>query len=171
MVQQGTPGRAPNRFSISTPGAEWLKASPKAISERTSYLWVWLDFHSSPQVIPSVFNPSGFGPPRGITRASTCSWVDHPVSRLPPTTNNALFRLGFPWAPARKALTKPQTVTRRIIMQKARRHTLHCPGLPKEPDRRPQSIRRSELSGPMEASDAIVLRPLVGTWFQVLSLP
>ena len=35
----------------------------------------------------------------------------------------ALFRLGFPLAPARKALTTPQTVTRRIIMQKARRHT------------------------------------------------
>ena len=35
----------------------------------------------------------------------------------------ALFRLGFPVASARKALTKPQTVTRRIIMQKARRHT------------------------------------------------
>ena len=36
----------------------------------------------------------------------------------------ALFRLGFPLAPARKALTKPSTVTRRVIMQKARRHTL-----------------------------------------------
>ena len=36
----------------------------------------------------------------------------------------ALFRLGFPQASARKALTTPQTVTRRIIMQKARRHTL-----------------------------------------------
>jgi hypothetical protein len=46
-------------------------------------------------------------------------------------------------APARKALTKPLTITRRIIMQKARRHT--------------------EL--------VIVLRPLVSAWFQVLSLP
>ena len=58
----------------------------------------------------------------------------------------ALFTLGFPWASARKALTKPQTVTRRIIMQKARRHTL-----------------RARL--------AIVLRPLVGTWFQVQCPP
>ena len=43
------------------------------------------------------------------------------------TTNDnfALLRLGFPMAPARKALTKPQTVTRRIIMQKARRHTIN----------------------------------------------
>ena len=35
----------------------------------------------------------------------------------------ALFRLGFPLATALKALTEPPTVTRRIIMQKARRHT------------------------------------------------
>ena len=44
-------------------------------------------------------------------------------------------------ASARKALTEPLTVTRRIIMQKARRHAL-----PKK---------------------AIALRPLVGAWFQV----
>ena len=36
---------------------------------------------------------------------------------------DALLRLGFPSASARKALTTLQTVTRRIIMQKARRHT------------------------------------------------
>ena len=35
---------------------------------------------------------------------------------------NALFRLGFPKASPRKGLTTLQTVTRRIIMQKARRH-------------------------------------------------
>ena len=36
----------------------------------------------------------------------------------------ALFRLGFPMAPILKILTRPLKVTRRIIMQKARRHTL-----------------------------------------------
>ena len=36
----------------------------------------------------------------------------------------ALFRLGFPVAPALKALTAPITVTRRVIMQKARRHSV-----------------------------------------------
>ena len=54
----------------------------------------------------------------------------------------ALFRLGFPAASALKALTKPMKVTRRIIMQKARRH----PG------------NRKGFTG---------LRPLVGVWFQV----
>jgi hypothetical protein len=53
----------------------------------------------------------------------------------------ALFRLGFPEASTRKVLTKPQTVTRRIIMQKARRQTFPLRG--------------------------IVLRPLVSAWFQV----
>src|SRR3954467_7056568 len=34
--------------------------------------------------------------------------------------NAALFRLGFPGAPRLKRLTGPGTITRRIIMQKAR---------------------------------------------------
>ena len=55
----------------------------------------------------------------------------------------ALLSLGFPLAPARKALTKLHTTTRRIIMQKARRHTERI----------------------------IVLRPLVSVWFQVLLTP
>ena len=44
------------------------------------------------------------------------------------TTGNkfALFRLGFPVAPALKALTGLPTVTRRIIMQKARRHAKYA---------------------------------------------
>jgi hypothetical protein len=41
------------------------------------------------------------------------------VSRLPSATV-ALFRRGFPAAPAVAALTRPRTVTRRIILQKAR---------------------------------------------------
>ena len=52
----------------------------------------------------------------------------------------ALFRLGFPSAPDQKSLTLLVTISRRIIMQKARRH-------------------------PAVAS--MGLRPLVGMWFQV----
>ncbi|EFD61409.1 conserved hypothetical protein [Mycobacterium tuberculosis EAS054] len=37
-------------------------------------------FHPYPQLIPSVFNLSGFGPPRGLTRASPWPWVDHSAS-------------------------------------------------------------------------------------------
>ena len=39
-------------------------------------------FHPYPQVIPQVFNPGGFGPPHGLTRASTCPWLDHSASGL-----------------------------------------------------------------------------------------
>ncbi len=47
------------------------EASPKAISGRTSYLRVRLEFHRYPQVIPELFNARGFGPPRNFTFAST----------------------------------------------------------------------------------------------------
>ena len=81
-------------------------ASPKAISGRTRYLQVWLAFHSYPQVIPSVFNLSGFGPPRGLTPASACPWIDHLASRLRRATRVALFGLavaaaGFHASPRR----------------------------------------------------------------------
>ncbi|KAJ1684305.1 hypothetical protein LUZ63_020598 [Rhynchospora breviuscula] len=52
-----------------------------AASKPTSWLSVRLHilFHL---VIPQVFNPGGFGPPRGLTRASTCPWIDHSASGL-----------------------------------------------------------------------------------------
>ena len=65
-----------------------------------------MHFQPSPQVIPSVFNPSGFGPPRSITRASTCSWVDHVVSRLPPTTNCRPVQTRFPYGFGPKSLNQ-----------------------------------------------------------------
>ncbi len=56
-------------------------------------------FHPYPQVIPQVFNPGGFGPPRGLTRASTCPWVDHSASGLWHATERPVqtrFRYGSP---------------------------------------------------------------------------
>ena len=58
------------------------KASPKAISGRTSYIWVRLEFLRYPQVIRQLFNGGRFGPPVGFTPPSTCSWIGHPVSGL-----------------------------------------------------------------------------------------
>jgi hypothetical protein len=66
-----------------------------------------LAFHPYPQVIPQVFNPGGFGPPRSLTSASPCPWIDHPASGLGHATKFALFRLGFPTATA-LALTSPR---------------------------------------------------------------
>ena len=99
-----------------------LKASPKAISGRTSYLRVRLAFHPYPHLIRRLFNVGRFGPPPSLTLASPWTWVDHTVSGLQQLTNFALFRLGFPSAPGLKPLTLPVTVTRRFILQKARRH-------------------------------------------------
>ena len=56
---------------------------------------------------------------------STCPWIDHSVSRLPRLTN-ALLRLAFATPPHLKCLGCQTGVTRRLIMQKARRHPL-CP--------------------------------------------
>ena len=57
-------------------------------------------FHPYPQLIPSVFNLSGFGPPRGLTRASTWPWVDHSASGLEHATEDrpvrTRFRYGYP---------------------------------------------------------------------------
>jgi hypothetical protein len=80
-----------------------------------------LAFHPYAQVIPQVFNPGGFGPPRGLTRASTCPCVDHPASGPRHATTVALFRLAFATATPH-GLTSPRTVTRRLILQKARGH-------------------------------------------------
>ena len=76
-----------------------IDASPKAISERTSYLQVRLEFLRYPQVIQALFNVPWFGPPVSFTSPSPCSWLDHPVSGLQHPTF-ALLRLGFPTAPS-----------------------------------------------------------------------
>ena len=77
----------------------YSEASPKAISERTSYLQVRLEFHLYPHLIPAFFNIHGFGPPVRFTAPSTWTWVDHLVSGLRPHTSCALFRLAFATAP------------------------------------------------------------------------
>ena len=95
------------------------EASPKAISRRTSYLRVRLEFIPYPHLIPTLFNGCGFGPPLPLTAASTWTWIDHPVSGLLLLTL-ALLRLGFPTAPHLKCLTLPVSVTRRTVLQKVR---------------------------------------------------
>ena len=98
------------------------EASPKAISRRTSYLRVRLEFLPYPHLIPTLFNGCGSGPPLPLTAASSWTWVDHPVSGLLLLTL-ALLRLGFPTAPHLKCLTLPVSVTRRTVLQKVRGRT------------------------------------------------
>ena len=55
-------------------------------------------FHPYPQLIPSVFNLSGFAPPQPLTAASHWPWVDHPASGPGHATNNTPLGFGFPTA-------------------------------------------------------------------------
>ena len=71
----------PRSFS-ALPPVNIHKASPKAISGRTSYIRVRLEFLRYPQVIRQLFNGGRFGPPLRFTATSTCSWIGHPVSGL-----------------------------------------------------------------------------------------
>ena len=55
-------------------------------------------FHPYPQLIPSVFNLSGFAPPQPLTAASHWPWVDHPASgpghaTKPPYSDSLSLRL------------------------------------------------------------------------------
>ena len=59
-----------------------LDASPKAISERTSYYQVRLAFHSLPQVIRRRCTIYRFGPPCRFRGTSSCSWQAHLASGL-----------------------------------------------------------------------------------------
>ena len=95
-------------------------------------------FHSYTHLIQKLFNAYRCGPPSRVTGTSTWTCVDHSVSRLPQPTQTASsaslsLRLGVS-----SLLTSLVMVTRRFIMQKARRHQINR------------------------------LRPLVGAWFQVL---
>ena len=99
------------------------EASPKAISERTSYLQVRLEFLRYPHLIPALFNVRGFGPPVRFTAPSTWTWVDHMVSGLrqhthSPYSDSLSLRLRL------FNLTSHAIVTRRFILQKARYHPL-----------------------------------------------
>ena len=99
------------------------EASPKAISERTSYLQVRLEFLRYPHLIPAFFNIRGFGPPVRFTAPSTWTWVGHLVSGLRPHTQS-------PYSDSLSLrlrlinLTSHVIVTRRFILQKARYHPL-----------------------------------------------
>ena len=89
----------PREFS-ALPPADCTEASPKAISRRTSYLRVRLEFLPYPHLIATLFNGCAFGPPRDFTPASSWTWVDHPVSGLHPLT----FRPIKTWFPSGSGL-------------------------------------------------------------------
>ena len=104
------------------PLKETYDAIPKYVSRRTSYRHVCLAFHPYPQVIRYVFNHNQFGPPHGITHASTCSWIDHAASGLFHRTLSPFSDSVSLWLQGYNPLTSHDRITRRLIMQKARSH-------------------------------------------------
>ena len=84
----------PRPFS-ALPPVNIFEASPKAISGRTSYIRVRLEFLRYPHVIRQLFNGGRFGPPLSFTSTSTCTWIGHPVSGLIHATIRA-FHTRFP---------------------------------------------------------------------------
>ena len=88
---------APRLFS-ALPPVNISQASPKAISGRTSYIRVRLEFLRYPHLIRQLFNGGRFGPPVTFTLPSTWTWIGHPVSGLLQLTTRALhtrFPCGF----------------------------------------------------------------------------
>ena len=70
--------RLPSRFRFSAlPLKGTLDASPKAISRRTSYHPVRLEFLPYAQLIPYFCSNSGFGPPSAFTQSSSWPCVAH----------------------------------------------------------------------------------------------
>ena len=97
LTEFGNPMGAPSPNSALPPRLLLHEASPKAISERTSYLQVRLEFLRYPHLIPALFNVRGFGPPVRVTAPSPWTWVDHTVSGLRLRTQRPIqtrFRCG-----------------------------------------------------------------------------
>ena len=87
---------APPSFS-ALPPVIIHNASPKAISGRTSYLRVRLEFLRYPHLIRHHFNGGRFGPPWDFTPTSTWTWIGHPVSGPMQATDRPV-QTRFPYA-------------------------------------------------------------------------
>ena len=110
---------APPSFS-ALPPVIIHNASPKAISRRTSYLRVRLEFLRYPHLITTFFNTCVFGPPKPFTVPSTWTWIGHPVSGLLIPTLRPI-QTWFPFgSDASDILTSLALVTRRTVLQKVR---------------------------------------------------
>ncbi len=97
------------------------KASPKAISRRTSYFQFRLVFRPYPQLIRSCCTASRFGPPLAFRQDSPWPWIAQLVSGLIYVTERFL-KLGFPAASSDNDLALQHILTRWLVLQKARHH-------------------------------------------------
>ena len=186
MVGVGNRHPAPSPSSALPPAQAhgalqhpFATAAPPCISGRTSYLRVRLEFLPYPQVIPHFCNSGGCGPRRGLTPASPCPWIAHPVSGLIPATN----RLCTPRPSSDRAPgpgVAPQTGSLSLRLRGSVRRLTSSRGAPKDPRCR----RRDELAGsfykrhavtrrdaPKKSARTFGLRLLAGAGVQVLFHP
>src|SRR5699024_2523546 len=82
LNELGNPMRVPRSISALPPVLTPFEASPKAISERTSYIRVRLACRPDPLHIAGYFDVRGFRPPVRVTCAAPWTWVDHTVTDL-----------------------------------------------------------------------------------------
>ena len=90
----------------------------------SGFAWHFTPIHRSSR---SFAIDLGSGLHARVPRASPCPWIAHPVSGRLRATDRP-FGLGFPPAPPVAGLTSPHRITRRLILQKARRHPVRRPG-------------------------------------------
>jgi hypothetical protein len=123
-----------------------------------------LAYHPYPHVIPHFCNSGGFGPPREVSLASACTWVAHLVSCLIPATPRK-DEEGRP-----KCFLLPSSfILSPRPLQTRFRFGSACSWLNLATEI--NSLAHSPKGTPSHLCDvsiAIVLRPVVGTWFQVL---
>src|SRR5699024_6363215 len=98
LTEFGNSISAPSSISALPPILRALEASPKAISESTSYLRVRLAFHPYPQLIPAFYNIRGLVPPPSVTCPQPWTRVNLTVSGLrlhtiPPCSDSLSLRL------------------------------------------------------------------------------
>ena len=129
----------PLALSVLYPQCLTSDASPRAISGRTSYHEVRLAFHRYPQLIRVFCNKHRFGPPRTLTHSSPWSWIGHFASGLLQRTQSPLSDSLSLRLRNLGCLTLPVTVSRRLILQKAR----YQPGL----RHRPLTVCKHTVSG------------------------
>ena len=113
---------APSPIQRDTSEAPHAGAAPKCISGRTSYLRVRLAFHRYPQLIRTFCNRSRFGPPQACSARFSLATGRSPGFGSFPDDSIRPFGLAFAPAPPVPGLASPPGLTRRLILQKARRH-------------------------------------------------
>ena len=123
----GEVGRlSPPSSTSALPPVICHEASPTAISERTSYIRVRLEFLRYPHLIADLFNGRAFGPPWSFTSTSAWTWIGHSVSGLLNATISPYSDLLSLRLTDLKSLTLLHPITRRTILQKVPYHTLTC---------------------------------------------